>query len=189
MNNIPFHYFIGMPFPLPVAEEIHKKLVASPDFTFGKYVHPADYHLTLVFLGKAEPEQLDNLAGMIENIAGRTKKIPLHFKDTGVFGDAKRPRIFFAKPEHSEPLFRLREEIKQAAEQAGFSIEKRPFKPHVTIAKKWKQLGPYPGNGEANRLFLLNMKESFDQVVIFRTHLHQSPMYESVHSSLLNEPS
>lgn len=182
MFNNTYHYFIGLPFPLPIACQIHEMLIASPAFSFGKYVHPADYHLTLVFLGKAETVQLNTLAEKIETIADNTKRISLHFEHTDVFGDAKQPRIFFIRPEHSEALFRLREQVKKAAEQAGFAIEKRPFKPHVTIAKKWKQADPYPGNTEANRLFALDMDDFFDRIILYKTHLNKSPMYESIYT-------
>lgn len=185
MNNNTYHYFIGIPFPLPMAEQIHEILVQSPSFSFGKYVHPADYHLTLVFLGKADDAQLHIIAEKIKEIAGKTERIPLQFKYTNVFGDARRPRILFIWPEHSNALLELREEVKQVAEEAGFSIEKRPFKPHVTIAKKWKKEGPYPGNAEADQLFNLDMKGSFDRITIFKTHLNKSPMYESIYSSEL----
>ncbi|MGG3641870.1 RNA 2',3'-cyclic phosphodiesterase [Bacillus gobiensis] len=185
MDNNTYHYFIGIPFPLPMAEKIHEKLVQSPAFSFGKYVHPADYHLTLVFLGKADDAQLHIVAKNIKEIAGKTERIPLHFMHTNVFGDARRPRIFFIRPEHSDVLMDLREEVKQVAEEAGFYIEKRPFKPHVTIAKKWKQEGPYPGNAEADQLFDLDMKDLFDRITIFKTHLNKSPMYESIYTSEL----
>ena len=40
---------------------------------------------------------------------------------------AVEPRILHVEPEYSAALFHVREQVKHAADEAGFEIEKRPF--------------------------------------------------------------
>ncbi|BBP91646.1 hypothetical protein BsIDN1_52640 [Bacillus safensis] len=37
----------------------------------------------------------------------------------------------------------LREKVKEAVLSAGHPVEKRPFHPHMTIARKWNADDPY----------------------------------------------
>ncbi|MFB8735494.1 2'-5' RNA ligase family protein [Bacillus sp. SL00103] len=66
-----------------------------------------------------------------------SRRISLELNEVGQFGTKERPRVFLQKPNESEPLMLLREKVKEAVLSAGHPVEKRPFHPHMTIARKW----------------------------------------------------
>ncbi|MFN2747592.1 RNA 2',3'-cyclic phosphodiesterase [Bacillus sp. z60-18] len=169
------HYFIGIPFPAELAEPLHQTISGRPELSFHRWVHPLDYHFTLVFLGPAGKEQLSALEKKLALISDETPPFALCLKQLGTFGKPSEPRILHVEPEHSAPLFQLRERVKQAAAAAGFDIEKRPFHPHMTVARKWKGSAPFSGCLEP-----LEGGISFTarQCTLFQTHLDRLPKYE-----------
>ncbi|MCY7859134.1 RNA 2',3'-cyclic phosphodiesterase [Bacillus sonorensis] len=169
------HYFIGIPFPAELAEPLYHSISSRPDFSFHKWVHPLDYHFTLVFLGSADQDQLSFLEDKLGLIASDTSCFELHLRQTGTFGKPSEPRILYVEPEHSAALFQVREQVKQAAAGAGFKIEKRPFHPHMTVARKWSGAVCFHG-----RLDPLEDDVSFtaSRLTIFQTHVDQIPKYE-----------
>ncbi|MDA7027284.1 RNA 2',3'-cyclic phosphodiesterase [Bacillus sp. CLL-7-23] len=169
------HYFIGIPFPAELSEHLQQMMKNDPDFSFHKWVHPLDYHLTLVFLGSADRDQLLALENKLQLIAEHISSFRLTLKKTGTFGKSSQPRIFYVEPEYSKILLHVREKVKRAASEVGFVIENRPFHPHITIARKWKSTVPFHGHTKT-----LKNEISFTakQFVIFATHLDQLPKYE-----------
>lgn len=169
------HFFIGIPFPAELAEPLYHSISSRPEFSFHKWVHPLDYHFTLVFLGPADSEPLSDLEESLSLIASDTDSFELRLKKTGTFGKPSEPRILYVEPEYSAALFELRERVKQAAAGAGFEIEKRPFHPHMTVARKWKGTASFNGP-----LDPLNDEVSFTarNLTVFQTHLDKVPKYE-----------
>lgn len=54
-----------------------------------------------------------------------------------IFGSPKSPRIFWAQVNEVEPLFHLQEIVHKMCLAAGFTLETRPYHPHITLARKW----------------------------------------------------
>nr|MDH3164439.1 RNA 2',3'-cyclic phosphodiesterase [Bacillus licheniformis] len=142
------HYFIGIPIPAELSDPLYQTVSGRPEFSFHRWVHPLDYHITLVFLGSAEKEQLAMLAGDLKLISDETAPFQLAIKRFGTFGKPSEPRILHVEPEYSAALFHVREQVKHAADAAGFEIEKRPFHPHVTVARKWNGSASFNGRLE-----------------------------------------
>lgn len=104
----------------------------------GRLHHPADLHMTLVFLGPVDSEQLP----CIERIAAGIRAEPF-----GLSLDRidywPRPRILLlGSSETPEPLAALVKGLQAGLVECGFRPEKRPFRPHVTLARKARQAAP-----------------------------------------------
>ena len=76
-----------------------------------------------------------------------------------------------------------------ACEEAGFELETRPFRPHITLARKW--IGE-----EAFQQTLLEIWNELqseplafqaNEVVLYQTHLHKTPKYEAIQVFPLTE--
>lgn len=98
----------------------------------GRLHHPDDLHLTLVFLGRVAPEQIECVRQMAASIAAE----PFSFELTRT-GQWKRPRILWCSPDQAPALLcRLVHDLQQGAVTCGFQPEQRTYKPHVTLARK-----------------------------------------------------
>jgi RNA 2',3'-cyclic 3'-phosphodiesterase len=98
-----------------------------------KWVRAENLHVTLKFLGRAEPDKLvaiQNALGSLRN----PEPGALHFQGLGFFPNEKRPRVFWMGMKASN-LPPLAEAIDRAMHKLGFPLETRPFAPHLTLAR------------------------------------------------------
>jgi 2'-5' RNA ligase len=88
-------------------------------------------HLTLAFIG--ETDRHGFAAAMDALAAIDAPAFEMRLTGVGVFGD-KKPRSLWAGVEENPGLRHLQAKVETALRRAGFSLEKRKFIPHVTLA-------------------------------------------------------
>lgn len=177
------HLFIAVPLP----EDITSMLAAwstewRDRLPFRKWVHPADYHITLHFLGGCTPLQAERIKEQIAQTEIHLKPFTLQINQLGFFGQSRKPRILWAGVSGDlHALQHLRETVVSALEPLGFPGENRPYRPHITLAKNY-QRDDFP----ADQLELFHIPETTQNVwqvqefVLYQTHLGQIPMYEAI---------
>lgn len=95
----------------------------------GKPVAAETIHLTLAFLGDADPENAISAARQVQCDAF---DLPI---ETAQYW--KHNRIVWAGPKLTpDPLARLAESLQLDLYRAGFILERRPFAAHVTLLRK-----------------------------------------------------
>ncbi len=101
-----------------------------------RLVKQSNLHMTLEFLGEvSESDQ----QGLIDR-ANKLKAKPFNLELTNI-GFWRRPQILFIGVTHvPEPLTRLVSDVRKMVLTQGLQPDKRDYKPHVTIARKAKQL-------------------------------------------------
>ena len=90
-----------------------------------------NFHLTLQFIGDADRHGEDEIHTALSGIDAPS--FDLRLKGCGFFGDRK-PHALWVGAEAEPALAHLQSKVANALARAGFSGEKRKFKPHVTIA-------------------------------------------------------
>lgn len=115
-----------------------------------RWVDPAGIHLTLAFLGELTGEQLAAAISASEVAAQKATPFDFRLKGLGVFGSSLQPRVVWMGVEEQpsgqvegSPLQRLHRVLNKELEQRGFEVEKRPFSPHLTLARVKQRLSPY----------------------------------------------
>jgi 2'-5' RNA ligase len=93
-------------------------------------------HLTLKFLGDTTDGQLDELKIATESIAAKFPAFKLRLGNTGVFPNARNPRVLWIDV-FDEPgnLAKMNNLLEDACERFGFARERRKFVPHLTIGR------------------------------------------------------
>lgn len=104
---------------------------------FKKMVNMYDFHVTLLFLGGWGIDKRVMLWKRLEEKLSDTADFTLNFSTIDLFGEPKRPRVIYMAPAHSNRLMNLQSFIHEEAVKLGFSREKRNYRPHITLAKKW----------------------------------------------------
>ena len=101
----------------------------------GTFTQAENLHLTLAFLGETDRESAAGEA--LAAVCAQAAPFSMTVGGLGRFGD-----IWWAGVAENARLERLALEVQQALRARGFSIERRPWKPHVTLVRRWR--GPQP---------------------------------------------
>jgi len=94
--------------------------------------HPADLHLTLVFLGALAPERRSCCEAAADQVQAAPFAIPL--SRVGLW---PRPRILWCGPAVTPPeLLTLADGLAEALVPCGVPRETRPYAAHITLARQ-----------------------------------------------------
>jgi RNA 2',3'-cyclic 3'-phosphodiesterase len=99
-----------------------------------KWIRAENLHVTLKFIGETPPTKLDAIRSAL-GIVHSGQEVMLDFRGLGFFPNEKHPRVFWAGMEASANLKILASDIEQRLEKLGIPREKRPFSPHLTLAR------------------------------------------------------
>lgn len=121
--------FVALEIPEIVADAL---TVLQSGVDGARWIDPGNFHLTLAFIGETDRH---GFAAALDALSGiEPPAFDLRLSGAGVFGD-KRPRSLWAGVAASPELQHLQTKVETALRRAGFDIENRKFKPHVTIAR------------------------------------------------------
>lgn len=174
------HYFIAIPLAVSQREWLSAWQVPLQErVQMKQWPDPKDFHITLKFLGAMTAEkwfQLDK-----ELIQVDTSSFSLSIGSLGFFGNQRRPRVMWCGVESSQPLLHLHHLIEKACAQAGFPKEDRAYKPHITIAKKWKEGDVEVDTTELSAPFANDyMQLVVDSFDVYRVHPQEKVKYQLV---------
>lgn len=177
------HFFFAVRIPDVVKINMKDHMEKLKEtFPFKRWVHHLDLHITLAFLGPAEPEKLTAAENLVKEALKDAKAITLKINQLGTFGSEAYPRVFWADTEESKDLYSLRKKVFSACDTAGFQLETRPFRPHITLARKWA--GEEPFHKEQLEVWQKLQPEHLpfqaNEVVLYQTHLNKTPKYEPI---------
>jgi 2'-5' RNA ligase len=97
-----------------------------------RWTAPEKWHLTLAFLGEVPDERRPELEERLARAAGRYPPLTLRFAGGGRFGS----RVLFTRLDGDrEPLTRLAASVSAAARRSRISVDDRPYRPHLTLAR------------------------------------------------------
>ena len=140
--------FIGIPLP---EELILMCLVAQGHLHTGRAVPRDNLHLTLLYLAEQPKPQLEDLAEELDAILHRP--VPLRVTGFDVIGGFKGARHCVASVAALEPLNDLQAKTVRAARAVGIEIERRRFRPHITLVRNFKGSSMPPWDGQARDIF------------------------------------
>ncbi|MDO7907184.1 RNA 2',3'-cyclic phosphodiesterase [Paenibacillus sp. JX-17] len=151
-----------------------------PSLNFAKWVDPEDYHITLQFLGDVPLERIPLLVEKLQEAAKERDSFVLHLGETGFFGRKEFPRILWRGIKGEiQPLTVLYEDIVSLTSDLGYQPEDRPYRPHITLARKYKSdqpVSPDFGAGEVS----LTEEWEVGEFVLFATRMGKQPMYQVI---------
>jgi RNA 2',3'-cyclic 3'-phosphodiesterase len=103
----------------------------------GQGVPPENLHITLVFLGSVPESEIVRVESMAENVAQEVRPGPA-LVALDVLDYWKKPRVVCLtteQPANAQTL-RIADLLRERLTAAGFALDPRPFRPHVTLARK-----------------------------------------------------
>lgn len=128
--------FVAIEMPAPVkAIAIETKALLEQELIEAGWVPPGNVHLTLKFLGDSPDERIGQIILRLRlALADRTACLSAT-TSFGAFPSEKRARILWLGIEDTPELKKIYNNIESALNELGFDFDKRPFRPHLTLAR------------------------------------------------------
>jgi 2'-5' RNA ligase len=122
--------FVALPVPEEIADDLLALQSGVPD---ARWIAPENFHVTLCFAGAVHGAVMRDLEEELADIAGPRFAVTL----AGVeqFSSGKQPRALVATVERSDRLQWLQQKVSTVARNCGIEVERRKFRPHVTLAR------------------------------------------------------
>lgn len=182
--------FIAVKLPPELGEMLNRHIRELPvQLQFAKWVHPADYHITLQFLGDTDVKDIPALAGALRGVAGGASPFSLALKEWGTFGAPSAPKVLWAGVGGDlKRLYELHRAVTAATQPLGFAVEERPYRPHLTLARKYRGEGPFQPDwlhfsaASDTKWEHLSSKLHWtvDGFMLYATRMCAIPMYENI---------
>ena len=136
-----------------------------------KWVDLDSMHITLCFLGDTREDVIESLKPEITETANGFPALKLHFRGCGIFKNIRDPRVIWIGMKPDRVLSELKTSLDNLVVRAGFTLEKRDFRPHLTIARiKWIR----------NTDLLGNLVDKYHDEPVQESVINEVIFYESI---------
>ncbi|WP_030453907.1 RNA 2',3'-cyclic phosphodiesterase [Herbidospora cretacea] len=177
--------FVALVPPSGVLEEVARAVAplrdAWPDLT---WVEPANWHITLAFLGEVPDGARPDLNTRLARAARRHQPLPLALGEAGTFTGRGGVSVMWLGVREPGRLARLAQSVAAGARRAGVGQpDGRPYRAHFTLVRSRKGLDLKP-LADA----LSTFESAFwtaDNAQLFVSHLGPPLRYEPVETYLL----
>jgi 2'-5' RNA ligase len=109
-----------------------KKILQSDKIN---WVDPANFHITLIFLGEVEEILVDPLIKILERLSSASRIFTLTYDRLGFFGTQRQPNVIWFGFKDQEDLSKLKMAIDKATSELGFKTDNKEFNPHLTYGR------------------------------------------------------
>lgn len=138
----------------------------------GSTPHPASWHITLRFLGKTDQLGYERVLSRLD-AAELGSAFEVGFAGLGAFPNPGRATVLWLGVGNgSDPLIDLAGTVEEAAVDAGFMPEERPFHPHLTLSRIRP---PQDVRGLVDAVPAFPLRQTVRQVTVFESHLGRGP--------------
>jgi 2'-5' RNA ligase len=100
-----------------------------------KPVSPSNVHITLKFLGEIYERTVPDIEKVMRSAVQGVQAFDLRLVGVGVFPSERSPRVVWVGMEGAGPLVKMAAALEDGCEPLGFPRERRPFSPHLTLAR------------------------------------------------------
>src|ERR1044071_645180 len=122
--------FIALPIPDDIADELSTLQSGVPD---ARWVPAENFHVTLCFCAEVQGAMMRDLEEELSDIAG--PPFPVAIAGVEQFSSGKQPKALVTLVEKSDRLEWLQQKVSTVARNCGIEVERRKFRPHVTLAR------------------------------------------------------
>jgi RNA 2',3'-cyclic 3'-phosphodiesterase len=167
--------FIAVDIPLRVREELEVAALPLRDrFPRARWAPPANWHVTLKFLGRTWPRLVDWVGESIDLVARSERPFETKVEGMGAFPSERRMRVLWAGLDDEPGRLAGIAEGLAGALAREFDPERRAFTPHLTIAR----FDP-PATMREGLPAVGSDPFPVDRLVLYRSHLRRpAPVYE-----------
>lgn len=126
--------FIGINLPSQLKNTLSK---TTESMDTGNKVSPSNYHITLVYLGETSEAKKETLHRALKTLVSSFEPCQLTLSHTDTFKKGKS-HIVYVDVIKTHQLEDMQDRIKALASSLDFSLDDRPYNPHITLARQVK---------------------------------------------------
>jgi RNA 2',3'-cyclic 3'-phosphodiesterase len=180
--------FIAVPVPpaaLAACRAVVDPVRTGPLGRNARWVRTENLHLTVRFLGDTDPSLVPALAGAVAAAAASVEAFGVELAGAGAFPDGRHPRtLWLGVARGNDGLEALDRALAAPLAGLGVSVDPRPRRPHLTIART-DATSPAVSHalGDALLAAAAGWSATFEAgtLVLYRSHLGGGPpRYEPV---------
>ncbi|PKB66950.1 MAG: 2'-5' RNA ligase [SAR202 cluster bacterium Io17-Chloro-G3] len=139
----PLRLFLAFELTKPARKHINQllDLLRQKNLSGFRLAKRNNVHMTLKFLGNVPRECIPEITSGMEEAVKNTAAFTLEIQGLGAFPSLSSPRILWSNV-HGEldTLLQLHKRLEDVLEAKGFPREQRPYFPHLTLARRQRQL-------------------------------------------------
>jgi 2'-5' RNA ligase len=157
-----------------------------------RWVRPLNIHLTLKFLGDIDIDQVEDITKAIEGASSGFGPFHLGINGLGVFPNPNRVQVIWVGLSGNlDKLDRLQRNIDNALDRLGFPADRRPFSPHLTLARVPDRATPVERQSTGRLIESMDFRSRLDfpvaSVHLIKSQLtREGPIYRRLGSVLLS---
>ena len=155
-----------------------------------KWVYRKNHHLTLKFIGNLKSADIEPVQNYLINKIAGISRFSITVSGLGIFPSLSRPRVIWIGIEESPDLLKVFQAIESATAAIGYSKEKRPFSPHITLGRVRRYYKP--NEIKDLKKFFMNYKtgkigeQEFKELILYRSILKSiGPTYTKIFSIVI----
>lgn len=181
------HYFIAISLPIILKEKLNNiQSNLESVLPYQLWTYKEDLHITVKFLGEADIKNIQELKEKLNHLT-TLRSFKTKIKSIGYFGREAGPRILWAGVQRNQEMENLKKEVEWLTHKK-FDRERREFKPHITLAKKW--------NGTPNKKVIKNIADEYknecflltvSDVTLYKIEPKNYPKYKAICTYRLKE--
>lgn len=185
--------FVAVPVPADVGHEVGR-VIGEARAALGehgrriRWVQLEGLHVTLRFLGPTAADRVPDVAAALDRTVAGEQPFEVRLAGAGAFPAPDRPRALWLGIHHgADALGRLAAALEAELRAAGWGLEPRSFRPHLTIARTdGARGGPVAAAALVRAAAGLDAGFTAASVVLYRSHLGSGPArYEPLHEAAL----
>lgn len=174
--------FIAINFSEPVKDSLTGWTTKLKDNgAHGNFSRRENLHLTLAFIG--ETTNVDKITQAMDNVSAESFELTV-----GGFGRFRRngSDICWIGVEKNDMLFSIQNQLSTALRLAGFPIENRAFKPHLTIGREVEFPSGFDFNAFAGQVASVTMQ--VQKISLMKSErINGKLTYTAIYEKLLDE--
>lgn len=164
--------FVAFPCPPGIRAMIIRKMIEWKAMDADvAWADPARAHVTLRFLGNAEPDALERLAASLSRVAGAADPVTARPGATGAFPGWQRARVLWLALDSGGSIERLADSVEAAVRSAGFEPEGRRFTAHLTLGRVRDRQGAVRAVAAVREWAPVGELEPVPEIVLYRSDL------------------
>ena len=155
--------------------EIYQQIKVGLEDEKVKWVEEQNLHITILFLGDTDENDIEIICDELSLRLKEFNSLLLKLTGTGVFKNVYNPKAIWLGIEESENLKELYEDIVNAIASKGFEIQKKDFKPHITIGRTKLIKNKH----NFKKLIESSKEKEIDQIKINEVYFYESSILRS----------